>query len=121
MRLTREFYARYSVDDWVRAGPARHAQFCSAEAFLRRLDRQLLRVQNTGDFRAFRPERGFDSEKDGDHLISLVTYMTQNGFEFAGATPGNESAYHTVFAMMRDLYVRVADNDSPGRLTSRVP
>jgi hypothetical protein len=37
--------------------------------------------------------------------------MSRHGLEFAPAKPGEEAAYHTVFRMMRDVYVTIADND----------
>jgi hypothetical protein len=110
-KLTREFFAQFNRRNLRSASFGKYSQFLAAESFLRRLDREVLRMQNTGDVGAIRVQQGYVPDRDGDDLIGLLTYMTRNGIQFAPASPGNEPAYHTVFTMMRDLYVTVADRD----------
>ena len=109
--LSRAFYGVFGPE-WMKAADfASFLQFQAAESFLRRLDALVLRLQNTGRIDVFRTRSDDAAELAGDDLVSLLTYMTRNGFDFAAALPGDEPAYHSVFAMMRDLYVAVADND----------
>lgn len=111
MNFSRQFYQLNNPDDWVKLGPKRFSQYKAAELFLRSLDYEVMRIQNAGDIRVLRAARGYDPKRDGQHLVGLLTYMARSGVDFAPALPGDEPAYHKVFAMMRDLYVLVADDD----------
>jgi len=112
MQLTRDFYQLHCREDWRHVSYSKRCQYRGAEAFLHRLDREVVRLQNVGDVQSLRVQRGYDAKRDGDHLVGLLTYMVRGGLEFAPARPGNEPVYHAVFAMMRDLYVTVADQDT---------
>jgi hypothetical protein len=109
--LVLRFYNELDREDWRKATYTKRSQYRAAEAFLSRLDREIVRIQNVGDVEAFRVRGGYDPAHDGDHLIGLLTYMTRNGVQFDRAAPGDEPVYHTVFMMMRDLYVTVAEQD----------
>lgn len=110
--LSSEFYKRFPPGTAAKAGVDKFVQFRAAESFLRDLDRQVKRIQSTGDVRGLRPQF-YDPKAAGKDLPSLLTYMSRNGTEFAPAEPGDEETYSQVFVMMRDLFVQVADDD-PG-------
>lgn len=74
--------------------------------FLAQLDREIKRLQTTGDIRPFQGRDGYDPAVHGRHVISLLTFMNRNGIEFASAKPGSESAYHRLFVMLRVAFFR---------------
>jgi hypothetical protein len=119
MELTRQFYKQASPDQWAQQGYQKYAQYKAAEAFLRRLDREVLRLQNSGDASVLAAAQGYDPKRHGATLASLLVYMITSGLEFAPATPGDEPAYHTVFATMRDVYVAIADSDEGSKRSDR--
>jgi hypothetical protein len=77
----------------------------TAERFLKSLAGEIHLVQAAGNASVFDGSLKFE----GDNLFDLLTHMSRHGLHFAPAQPGDESAYHEVFRMMRDLYVTVAD------------
>jgi hypothetical protein len=91
--------------------PTSFRRFREVELFLKALDCQIRRLEDTRDASAFDGRLRFDAARDGGDLISLLTFMVQNGLEFAPAKPGDEEAYHRVHRMMRDVYTLVADED----------
>jgi hypothetical protein len=109
--LAGEFKRRFTKERRLH-DPRSFRQFRSADLFLKSLGAEIARLQTTGDADALIGRSGYDPAEHGKTLMSLLTYMARNGVEFAPATPGDEYAYHSVFAMMRDLYVTVADKDS---------
>ena len=86
-------------------------RFHEVETFLKAFDCQIRRLEDTNDASAFTGDLRFDMERDGADLLSLLTFMAQNGLEFAPAKKGNEGSYNHVFRMMRDVYALVADED----------
>jgi hypothetical protein len=110
MSLTNKFHSSSSVDQWIKKH-RRYSQFVSSDRFLRELDREIVRVEKTGDIRPFRGQNSFDPVSDGDHLIGLLCYINRNGIEFAPADPGSEFAYHNLFVLMRSVYLTVAESD----------
>jgi hypothetical protein len=109
--LGAEFNRRYTKERRLRDGMKSYREYRTAESFLRSLDGQIGRLQTTGAADALVGRLGFSPEKDGRDLMALLTYMARNGVEFAPAVPGHEPSYHRIFAMMRDLYATVADDD----------
>jgi hypothetical protein len=83
-----------------------HREYGLAKRFLQSLGGELYRLRSVGPKAAKDDSLKFT----GDNLIALLTHMSRNGLEFAPSQPGEESAYHRVFHMMRDLYVAVADD-----------
>lgn len=110
MRLTQEFHQSAEVDQYVEQH-RRYSHFVTADRFLQELDREIIRLEETGDIRPFRGGNNYDPEVAGDNLISLLCFMNRNGLEFAPAQPGSESTYHHLFVMMRSLYLTVAEQD----------
>jgi hypothetical protein len=110
MQLAKKFYFSSKVWDWVRQH-RRYTQREDAMRFLAQLDREIKRLQETGDIRPFQGRSGYDPAADGKHLIALLTFMNRNGIEFAPAKPGSEFAYQRLFVMMRAVYLTVADED----------
>jgi hypothetical protein len=108
--VSRAFSQRFSAGAAVKEGAGAFIQFRAAESFLRDLDRQIKRFQASGDVRGLRPQF-YDPKEAGKNLVTLLTYMSRNGTEFAPAEAGDEEAYSQIFIMMRDLYMEVADND----------
>ena len=111
MELTRQYYRDTDPALWTKQGYERFAQFKAGETFLKRLDREILRLQNSGDASVLRAARGYDPKQHGATLASLLLYMITSGLEFAPATPGDEPAYHAIFTTMRDMYVALAGDD----------
>lgn len=87
--------------------PQNFQRYLTTERFLQSLAGEVTRMQSTGDGSAFDGSLKFQA---GD-LISLLGYMCRHGLEFAPAKPGDEAGYQTVFRMMRDIYVSIADDD----------
>ncbi|MGH7128765.1 MAG: hypothetical protein ACREIV_09355, partial [Planctomycetaceae bacterium] len=81
----------------------------TADRFMQRLSGEIQRLQETGDSSMLDGSLRFD----GTNAVQLLTYMSHNGLEFAPAQPGEEEAYFTLFRMMRDVYLTVAETD-PG-------
>jgi hypothetical protein len=79
----------------------------TAKRFLRSMSGEVLRIAQTQKAAAFDGSLKFE----GDNAIHLLTYMSRNGLDFAPAEPGDEAAYHTLFAIMRDLYLLAAETD----------
>jgi hypothetical protein len=78
----------------------------TAERFLKTLAGEIHLIQESGDASAFDGSLKFE----GDNVFDLLTHMSRHGLHFAPAQPGDETAYHELFRMMRDLYVTVADD-----------
>ena len=110
IRLTNDFHGSEKVARWVKQRN-RFTHFYAADRFLQELDREILQLEKSGDIRPLRGQSGYDPKTDGDHLVSLLTFMNRNGVEFAPAKPGSEFAYHNLFVMMRSLYLTVAEQD----------
>lgn len=111
--LAAAFLIQHPQSNWARQGTNHHHRCKEAETFLLSLDKEIRRLQTTGDAGALSGSHAYDPAKHGQDLVALLTYMARHGLEFAPATPGREESYHTVFAMMRDLYEGVAESD-PG-------
>ncbi len=110
VRLTKEFHGSPNVASWVKQHH-RYSQFYSADRFLQGLDREIVQLEKTGNIRPFGGQGGYDPATDGDHLVSLLSFMNRNGVQFARAKPGSEFAYHNLFVLMRGLYLTVAEED----------
>lgn len=108
--LSNVFHSSKTVAGWVKQH-RRYAQFHSADRFLHELDREIVQLEKTGDIRPFRGQSGYDPKADGQNVVSLLCFMNRNGVEFAPAKPGSEFAHHNLFAMMRGLYLTVAEED----------
>src|SRR5439155_515949 len=101
--LDRKFTARYPRQTRVKTVELfQHYQM--AQRFLQSLSGEILRLQTAGTLATTENLRFV-----GDNLVALLTHMSRNGLDFAPAKPGDEATYHTVFRMMRDLYITVAD------------
>ena len=110
LRLANAFHSSSEVKYWVKEN-LRFSHFNAVDLFLHNLDREIVRLEETGDIRPFQGRKGYDPKVDGKHIISLLTYMNRNGIEFAPAAPGSEWAYHDLFTSMRAIYLTVADDD----------
>ncbi len=109
-RLSNEFHRSTKVAEWVKQRH-RYTHFYAADRFLQELDQEIVQLEKTGDIRPFRGDSGYEPKTDAAHLVSLLCFMNRNGVEFAPARPGSEFAYHNLFAMMRGLYLTVAEED----------
>lgn len=83
------------------------SHYNTGKRFLQSLAGEVGRLATTQKASAFDGSLKFE----GDNLVALLTYMSRSGLDFAPAEPGDEQAYHRLFAMMRDIYVIVAEND----------
>lgn len=101
--LERGFASRYSSKSRTRSVEV-YQHYLSAQRFLQSLGGEILRLKTTGTV-----AESENLKFDGDNLLALLTHMSRNGLEFASSKPGEESAYHNVFRLMRDLYITVAD------------
>lgn len=108
--LTNDFYASEKVKEWVRRY-RRYLQFSNAEKFLRRLDREVSAVEQSGGIHPLLAGRGYDPNREGHNLVQFLSFLNRNGIEFAPAQPGRDEAYHHLFVMMRSLYLTVAEWD----------
>ncbi|MEZ6122825.1 MAG: hypothetical protein R3C49_06570 [Planctomycetaceae bacterium] len=108
--LFNEFQRSQKVRQWMHEH-GRYLQFSSCERFLKDLKREVERVENTGDLRPLRSEHAFDPRNDGGHLVAFLSFLNRSGITFAPAKPGDEAAYHSLFTMMRALYLTVEDDD----------
>ena len=79
----------------------------TGKVFLTSLTGEVNRLKVTGKTDAFDGSLKFE----GENLIDLLTYMARNGLVFAPPEKGNESTCYDVFAMMRDVFRTVADED----------
>ncbi|MBT4864222.1 MAG: hypothetical protein HON53_03755 [Planctomycetaceae bacterium] len=86
-------------------------QYKQADSFLKSMWGEIGRLQSVGDISFLDGELQFDTDRDGNNLVALLKFMSRNGLDFAPSKPGGENSYHFVFAMMRDLYANVADDD----------
>lgn len=121
--LSKAFYQRYVAHEEAEAGWETFRRFYAARAFIQALDAEITRLENTGDARVLQVQEGFHPEKEGSDIMGLLAYMNRNGLRFAQAQPGDEPVYHSVFRMMRDIYVTVADFDQalqPQNLTEQL-
>ncbi len=109
--LSTEYREHFTRERRIREGVKGFQQTLAADAFLQSLDLEIARLQSTGDASTFDDHLRFDPGQDGGHLLALLQFMARNGLEFGPAQPGDESAYHTVFQQLRDLYLAVAEND----------
>ncbi|MCA9136110.1 MAG: hypothetical protein KDB00_05110 [Planctomycetales bacterium] len=110
LQLSNEYHGSAKVAQWVKERN-RYTHFYSGDRFLQELDREILQLEKTGDIRPLRGQSGYDPKTDGDHVVSLLSFMNRNGVEFAPATPGSEFAYHNLFVLMRSLYLTVSEED----------
>lgn len=88
-----------------------HKEFTEASRFLQKLRLEIYRLRRVG-------MKGLVSDSlkfEGDSLIAMLTHMSRNGLIFDKPNPGDESVYHQIFAMMRDLYLVVAPDEEPAR------
>jgi hypothetical protein len=109
--LSNAFFQKFPPGAAAKVSIEHFVQVRAADSFLRDLNRQVKRLQASGDARGLRPQF-YDPGAAGKSLVNLLTYMSRNGTEFAPAEPGDEEAYSQLFVMMRDLYVEVADEDA---------
>jgi hypothetical protein len=109
--LSDEFRKKYNKDRRHRGGYQTWKQYQQADVFLKSLWGEIGRVQSVGDISFLDGELRFDRQRDGGNLVALLRFMSRNGLDFAPAKPGHENSYHFAFAMMRDLYINVADDD----------
>lgn len=109
--LSKAFYQHYVAREAAEAGWETFRQFYAARAFIQALDAEITRLESTGDARVLEVQKGFHPDEDGSDIMGLLAYMNRNGLQFAPAQPGDEPAYHSIFRMMRDIYVTVSDFD----------
>jgi hypothetical protein len=102
--LDRKFTARYPREKRVKTAEL-HQHYLMARRFLQSLSGEILRVQTAGTLSS-----ADNLRFSGDNLVSLLTHMSRHGLDFAPARPGDEAAYHSVFRMLRDIYITVADD-----------
>ncbi len=110
--LSQAFHRKYKSREWVVKEMRRFRQYRDAERCLIDLDRQVVRVQNTGDIRAYRGRSKFDPAEHDENLLSLLRFMVDNGLKFNKPLPGEESAYQEVMRKLRSLYRLTAPTDS---------
>lgn len=110
LKFANSFHRSSKAKKWVHEN-LRYSHFNSADRFLHELDKEIVRLEKTGDIRPFQGRGGYDPDEDGKHVISLLIYMNRNGIEFAPAEPGCEWAYFDLFASMRAIYLTVAEFD----------
>jgi hypothetical protein len=102
--LNGKFAARYTRQARIKSAEVHH-DYLTTERFLQSRSSEIARIKTVGSI------AGSDSLRfNGDNVVALLTHMSRNGLDFAPAQPGDEPAYHTVFRMMRDIYITVADN-----------
>jgi hypothetical protein len=110
-RLSAEFVGRYNKHQRHKDGLQSWQEYKQADAFLRSLWGEIGRLKSVGDITFLDGDLQFDAERDGGNLMALLRFMSRNGLDFAPSKPGGENSYHQAFAMMRDLYGTVADDD----------
>ena len=108
--LANAFHRSRKVKTWVHEN-IRYSQFNAVDRFLHDRDREIARLEETGDIRPFQDRDGYDPDVDGANVISLLTYMNRNGISFAPASPGQEWAYYDLFSTMRAIYLTVDESD----------
>jgi hypothetical protein len=111
MRLSDEFRKQ---NNWQRRhsnGLRSWEQFKQSDSFLKSMWGEIGRLQSVGDISFLDGDLKFDAGRDGGNLVALLRFMSRNGLDFAPSKPGGENSYHFIFAMMRDLYANVADED----------
>ncbi len=95
----------------VQRVPSEWLRYKEAYNFVDSRYNEIRAMQDLGDPQMFDGNFGYNSNREGDDLISLLRFMWRKGLEFAPATPGDEPVYQEIFGMMRGLYKKVADTD----------
>lgn len=111
MNLSDEFHKQNNKAKRHSSGFRSWEQYKQADSFLKSMWGEIGRLQSVEDISFLDDELQFDTDRDGGNLVSLLKFMSRNGLDFAPSKPGGENSYHFVFAMMRDLYANVADDD----------
>lgn len=109
--LSTEFRKRFGRIQQLSGGTASWVECRDARLFLQSLDMEIVRLQRTGDASAFDRNLRFDPGSSQRHLPALLAFMASNGLKFAPPQPGEESAYFTVFQLLRDFYLAYAEDD----------
>jgi hypothetical protein len=108
-------FASSKAKGWAMSN-GRTLQYSQCRDFFQDLNREMKRLETTGDLRPFQSRDGYAPEKDGDHLINFLSFMNRNGLQFSRAKPGSEAAHHSMFTLMRALYLTVEDTDESTRV-----
>jgi hypothetical protein len=111
MNLSDEFRKQNKKEQRHSNGFRSWEQFKQADSFSKSMWGEIGRLQSVQDISFLDGELQFDAGRDGGNLVALLKFMSRNGLDFAPSKPGGENSYHFVFAMMRDLYANVADDD----------
>jgi hypothetical protein len=111
MDLSTEYRKRFDRYRQLSGGTASYRESRDAQMFLRSMDLEIARLQRTGDASAFDQSLRFDVDSESQHLPALVAFMARNGLKFAPPQPGEESAYFTMFQLLRDFYLAYDDAD----------
>ncbi|APZ95549.1 hypothetical protein [Fuerstiella marisgermanici] len=113
----RKAFASSKAKSWA-INNGRTLQYIQCRDFFRDLNREMKRLETTGDLRPFQSRDSYAPEEDGDHLINFLSFMNRNGLQFGRAKPGNEAAHYSMFTLMRALYLTVEDSDESTRVQS---
>lgn len=122
-RLSHEFHASTKAKRWASEHRSL-TKYKNTSRFLYELDREIRRLEETGDIRPFQSNAGWETTMNDGHIVSFLSFMNRNGIRFAPPESGGEFVYHNLFQMMRALYLTVEDDDvstRPENLSERFP
>ena len=109
--LSDEFRKYYNKDRRHKGGVTTWTEFKRADLFLKSLWGELNMLKSSEDISTLNAGLKFNPGQAGGNLVELLTFMSRNGLDFAPSKPKDAPAYHQTFAMMRDLYINIADED----------
>ncbi len=110
-KMETELKDRYDNKNFrIYQGIENNLDYLHSEAFLKELKGQLRRINQLGQRSSemFNGSFAFAGERT---LPAFVRYMADSGLKFAPAKPGDETAYHKMYRIMRDFYSTVQDQD----------
>ncbi len=109
--LSTKFRSRFTRSRSLSGGTKTFREWRDATMFLRAIDREIARLQSTGDTSSLDESLKFAPEESERHLPALLSFMSRNGLRFAPPNPGEEAAYFTAFDLLRDFYLAWDDTD----------
>ena len=112
LNLSDEFRRKFTRRKRFANGMESWGQFQRANLFLKSLWGEIGLLKSSGNIGVLDAGLEFHPEENGSDIIALLTFMSRNGLDFAPAEPQDVASYHQVFAMMRDLYINIAEEDA---------
>jgi hypothetical protein len=109
--LSDEFHQYYNKAKRHEQGMSSWSAYKRGDLFLKSLWGEIGLLQSTGDIDTLDAGLQFEPGEKGGNLLDVLLYMSRNGLEFAPAKPQDSAAYYRTFAMMRDLYINIAEED----------